>query len=252
MTKLSKPQIIRLVTRYIGTVGGFLGPSETERFSYKSHADFYPQYCDLSIDPDAYTGTTKDRFITILGEASPGDQAKILRGILERFPAEHNDSRIVMRDEVLGWIGSLEAGAPIAPPTLQTTSEAVERAIADSEALIKSTGAPSSVDRVHTALHAHMIAVCKRAQLSFPPDSSLTALFRLVRDQHPSFKDLGPRPDDLEKVLRACATIFDALVPVRNRASGAHPNADQLPPAEAMLVVNVTRTLLHYLDAKLS
>lgn len=48
------------------------------------------------------------------------------------------------------------------------------------------------------------------------------------------------------------SAILDALNPVRNRASVAHPNATLLAQAEAMLVVNATRTILHYLDAKLS
>ena len=46
--------------------------------------------------------------------------------------------------------------------------------------------------------------------------------------------------------------ILDALNPVRNRASVAHPNPSLLEQHEAMLVVNSTRTILHYLDSKLS
>jgi Abortive infection C-terminus len=52
-------------------------------------------------------------------------------------------------------------------------------------------------------------------------------------------------------VLRSFGSIVDKLNPLRNNASVAHPNSDLLPPAEAMLVVNVVRTLLQYLDAKL-
>jgi hypothetical protein len=43
---------------------------------------------------------------------------------------------------------------------------------------------------------------------------------------------------------------MDALNPIRNTASVAHPNADLLKKDEAMLVVNSARTLLHYLNAK--
>jgi hypothetical protein len=250
--QLSKQEISRLVTRYIGVFGGFLGTSDRDRFSYQSHADFYPEYCNLDIDPNEHPGTTRQRFLTVISNASPRDQAKIVRGILERFPAEGHQSRLEMRDELLGWIERLESGAPVSSPTLQTTSEAVERAIADAEALIRSTGAPSSVDRLHTALHAHLIVVCAKAMIPCPADAGLTALFKLLREQHSAFQDLGPRAADVTQVLRSCATILDALGPVRNRASGAHPNPTILPPAEAMLVVNVARTLLHYFDSKLS
>lgn len=39
--------------------------------------------------------------------------------------------------------------------------------------------------------------------------------------------------------------------PVRNRASVAHPNSALLAVDEAMLVVNIARTLLAYFDGKL-
>jgi hypothetical protein len=48
------------------------------------------------------------------------------------------------------------------------------------------------------------------------------------------------------------AAILDALNPMRNRASVAHPNPTLLEQPEAMLVVNAARTILHYLDAGLS
>jgi Abortive infection C-terminus len=60
------------------------------------------------------------------------------------------------------------------------------------------------------------------------------------------------RAQDILQVLRSCSAIMDALNPVRNRATVAHPNAELLQKEEAMLVINVARTLLHYLDAKLS
>ena len=249
MARLTNAEITRLVTRYIGVHEGYLG-AQFERFTYQSHADFYPEYCDLGIDPNQYEGTTRQRFTKVLQNATPFDQAKILRGILVRFPAEDSPPRLEMLDEVQGWLQRLESGAPVARPSLQTTSDAVERAIADAEALITSTGAPSSVDRVHTALHAYLLAVCDKAPISHHSDAGVTALFKLIREHHPRFQKLGPRSNDITQVLRACATILDALGPVRNRASGAHPNRDVLPPAEAMLVVNIARTLLHYFDAK--
>lgn len=71
---LSRQEVIKVVNRYIGVSGGYLGD-----FTYSSHADFYPEYCDLDIDPYAYPGTTRERFIEILSTQSPHDQAKILR-----------------------------------------------------------------------------------------------------------------------------------------------------------------------------
>jgi hypothetical protein len=51
-------------------------------------------------------------------------------------------------------------------------------------------------------------------------------------------------------MLGSMATILDALNPVRNNASIAHPNRALVGEAEAVLVINTVRTLLTYLEAK--
>ena len=61
---------------------------------------------------------------------------------------------------------------------------------------------------------------------------------------------VGTGSEEIGRVLQACATIMDALNPLRNKLSVAHPNEQLLGDDEAMLVVNITRTLLHYFDAK--
>jgi len=79
---LTKGLIIRLVNDYIGVCGGYLGEPESLRFSYRTHREFYPVYCDLdSINPDVMEGTTRERFIAILFGAESKVQAKIIRGI---------------------------------------------------------------------------------------------------------------------------------------------------------------------------
>ncbi|MEM5659526.1 hypothetical protein AAHB50_28850 [Bacillus toyonensis] len=80
MNKLGEKEVYSVVS-YIGVNNGYLGD-----FSYASHADFYPRYCGLAINPNDYPGTTRERFIQILGNCSPEDQAKILKGVLERCP----------------------------------------------------------------------------------------------------------------------------------------------------------------------
>jgi hypothetical protein len=77
-------------------------------------------------------------------------------------------------------------------------------------------------------------------------------LFNLIRSKHPTLAASGPRADDITKILRAMSTVMDVLNPIRNNASMAHPNDDLLEEAEAMLVIHATRTILHYLNGKLS
>jgi hypothetical protein len=140
---------------------------------------------------------------------------------------------------------------PVAPPSPRVTSEAVERALADAEHLIRSRGPSSAVDRVHTALHGYLRAVLERSGVVFPQDASITALFKLLRENNPPLRDLGYRSEDAIKMIRAMSTIVDSLNTLRNLASGAHPTEQVLAEAEAMLAINATRTLLHYLDEKL-
>jgi hypothetical protein len=145
-----------------------------------------------------------------------------------------------------------EAGPkPVAPPVLQITSDVVEHALTDAEHLIHSRGAVSGIDRAHTAFHAYLQAVCKCSSIMAPEDASLTQLFKLIREQHPALQDIGPRAEAIGRIVRAASAILDALNPLRNRASLAHPNEELLDDPEAMLVINSIRTLLHYLDQKL-
>lgn len=246
---LSRKEVMRLVNVYIGVSGGYLGD-----FSYRTHADFYPQHCDLDIDPNKYEGTTRERFIEILTSLTPGHQAQVVRGVIERFPVgDGPDTRTeAARDELLQTVGRLETGPLIAGAVPKITSEVVSRAIGDAEALLQTSGPTSAVDRVHTSLHGYLMAVCDATGVAYAPADSMVALFKRLRASNPKLADLGSRSQDIEKVLNSCAAILDAMLPVRNRASVAHPNTDLLGQEEARLVINVGRTLLNYLDAKLS
>jgi len=245
---MTDAEITRVVNRYIGVSGGYLGD-----FSYRTHADFYPEYCDLEIDPYSIEGTTRERFIAILSSLPPRDQAKVLRGVIERFPPDQGpDARRVAHAGLLKIIKRLELGPLIVGATPQITSEVVLRALTDAENLIQTSGPTSAVDRVHTVLHGYLQAVCDGEGIVYKRDDSMVALFKKLRSGHPRLADLGPRGQDVEKVLKSCANILDAFLPVRNQASVAHPNQELLDEPEARLVINVGRSLLHYLDSKLS
>lgn len=246
---LSRKEIARLVNQYIGVSGGYLGD-----FSYRTHADFYREYCDLDINPYEYEGTTRERFIAILSSLPPRDQAAVVRGVIDRFPVEEGPATRTAeaRNELLQIIQRLESGTPVPSEVPRITSDVVSRAIADADLLLRSSGATSGVDRIHTALHGYLIAACRDAGINPADDASTTALLKALRSSHPKLADLGPRVQDIERVLNSCASILDAMNPLRNRASVAHPNNELLGYEEALLVINVGRTLLSYLDSKLS
>jgi hypothetical protein len=243
---LGKSEILRLVSGYIGVAAGYLGD-----FSYGSHQKFYAEL-DLDIDPAKYTGTTKDRFIEILSRQAPDIQVRILVGVLKKYPAGSSELRTQEKaDEVRSWIARLASVNGVAQPILRITSDVVERALADAEQLIKSTGAVSGVDRVHTALHGYLGQVCMDASISADKDLSITELFKLIREQHPVFAVSPAGAEEIMRIIRAMSTIVDAINTLRNRVSMAHPNPVLLEEPEAMLAINLVRAILHYFDSKI-
>jgi hypothetical protein len=250
---LAPLEIKRLVNQWIGVAGGYLGD-----FSYSTHDAFYADL-GLPIDPSGMEGTTRSRFMQILAENDPRTQGKILEGILAKYPVGSpvpdgsSAARTPeMHSEILGWISRLRGTAPVPAPRLATTSAVVERALRDAEELLARNGATSCVDRVHTALHGYLREVCAAAGLEAPADAGLPLLLKTLRERHPSFTAPSPRFEDITAVLRSLGSIVDKLNPIRNTATVAHPNDDLLPTAEAMLVVNAVRTILHYVEAKLA
>lgn len=136
------------------------------------------------------------------------------------------------------------------PLELKISTEVIERLIADVEVLISSRGAVSGVDRIHTALHSYLREICIRENIAYSKNDSIVRLFKSLSQQHPKLQSTG-RVQGFDLLLRSFAGILDSLNPIRNHASMAHPNDNILEKDEALLVINVVRTLLRYLDEKL-
>lgn len=245
---LTQQRVIRVVNRYIG-VSGYLGD-----FSYRTHSEFYPEYCGIyDVEIDAYSGTTRERFIEILLSRTPHDQAKILRGVTAKFGDndQANPGRIVLRNEVETWALDLERGSTVSTPTPTSTRDVVHRALADADALLRTNGPISAVDRIHTALHGHLLSLCASANIALPNDPSITVALKALRENHPSLQAAGARPSDVTQVLYAMSNVLDKINTIRNNASVAHPNQDLLSDAEARLAINAGKTVFAYVDEKL-
>jgi hypothetical protein len=245
---LSLQQIMTVVNRYIGVESGYLGD-----FSYRTHAEFYPEYCGIDdVFPETYAGTTRQRFIDILKSRRPHDQAKILRGVVSRFGDRdlNSESRTQLRDELLHWAAQLEGVSMIAIASPVETRTVVLRALEDAENLMRTSGATSAVDRIHTALHGHLLALCDNAGVELEEGATSTRALKQLRRTHPALQATGPRADDITRVLNSLANVLDTLNPIRNNASVAHPNVELLDAPEALLAINAGRTIFAYLDSK--
>lgn len=245
---LKSSEIHWVVHGYIGVDGGYLGD-----FTYRTHREFYPGFCDVAVDPEAMPGTTKDRFVRILSDASPADQAAILRGVSKRFPVNSEVQRsAASHQQLLALASKCLEGAAVAQVDLQVSSDAVRRALADVAVLIERSGPISAVDRLHTAMHGYMKALCAALPVQPTDDAGINALFKLLREHHPALNQPGLHSETTTKFLRPLMGIMDAMNPARNWGSLAHPNEELLGKDEAMLIVNASRAVFQYLNAKLS
>lgn len=250
MAGMSKIEKNRLNKLYLGVQKGYLGNFDNigvlERFYIE---------CGLDVDPRTYDGTNREKFERILNDSPPGVQATILRGALEFHPPDPERWKTrtqALHDELSAVADRLEGAAPVPSKKPKITSASVERAIDDAEQLIQKTGVTRAVDRVHTMLHGYLRAVCDDAGIKYGEKMLMSGLFGLIRNQHPAFSDVGPRKHDLERIFRAMSGIMDAMNPIRNERSMAHPNKDLLDPPEAALVINMARTIVHYIDMKVA
>lgn len=197
---------------------------EFELLYMKAPMDRYLELADLHVDPQG----------KFLGDSIANAMAEVARSV--RFVAVELDTA--------GGPG------PVSSPVLAVTSAVVERALSDAERLMESQGATSGVDRIHTAFHGYLRALLDEQSIGHPSTAGVTELFKLLRSSHTAFNTSGPHQQELDKISRSLANVVDALNPVRNHGSVAHANSALLPPAEAMLVINAVRSLLHYVDAK--
>jgi hypothetical protein len=251
---ITPSEISMVVEDYIGTDGGYLNG-----FSYSIHDSFYQRYCEMDVDAAAYRAkglTTRRAFIEILKDAKPRDQARIIRGVFEMLPppeAASNDlsrKKLAVYNKLLVVATRLEADGQVETPEIANTSEVVLEALKDAEVLLQTRGPKSAVDRAHTALHGYLKTLCADRSAPMPPDPSLTALFKIIREQFIEFSAIVPHNAEARRVFGSLATALDSLNTIRNRGTLAHPNELLLDAPEAMLYINLSRAVLGYIEAR--
>jgi len=247
MGTLKSSEVHWVVHQYIGVAEGYLGD-----FTYRSHREFYPAYCDVEIDTEHLEGSTRERFIYILSTCDSRTQGAILRGVAKRFPpgSEYCRSSAAF-NQLQGLIKRCMDSAAVDTTDPRISSDLVHHALTDAAILLDQSGPTSAVDRVHTALHAYMKAACLNTGIELTPDLTITALFKLLKQQHPQFCKATHHEDTMARILQSLTNIIDSLNPARNRGSLAHANEHLLNKDDAILVINSSRTVLQYLDAKL-
>lgn len=244
--RLATSDVHWVATNYIGVVDGYLGD-----FSYRSLREFYPAYCDLSIDPDASSGrTTREKFIAVLSSADAKTQAAILRGVASKFPQGSDARRTPEAFKHLArLVQKCASDLTVAQRDPKVSSSVVKQALADAAVLLRERGPSSAVDRVHTALHGYLEALCSRHSLPAKEDANVPSLFKCVRSHHPAFQHTSDASPSV-KALQGLAQVVEALNTARNHNSLAHPNDELLDANDATLALNCANALIQYLDSK--
>lgn len=249
-TLLTKRDILRLVNDYIGVDSGYLGD-----FSYRTHAEFYPLYCDLDINPNTLEGTTRERFIKILSEQEPVDQSKIIRGILNKFPVDQIEKPASRTQELYRYFDSIasqleHSSVIIHNPSIIEKHQVLYQALSDAELLMKQSTPSSAVDRIYTYFQGYLEAICLDQNIRIDRDENITKLFKIIKSNHPAFLLSTPRSEEINKVLNSLSAIIDALPAIRNKATLSHPNPELLDNPEAILVIDAIKTIANYLENK--
>ena len=199
-----------------------------------------------------------DEFLVLLAEVEVDEYARLVEEYSDRASQEPFRRISKALNEICpGYIRFVAVRAridggptPVPDPEPSVSSRIVTEALNEARFLVDGRGSLSGIDRAHTAFHGFLRALCETAELDVPADADVTALFKALRKGHPKLKADGPRADDITRVLHGLATVVNSLNPLRNLASMAHPNEELLGVAEANLMLNAIRTLMHYLDER--
>lgn len=251
---LTKGEIYQLVNDYISVRRGYLGD-----FSYRSHADFYPYYCDLDIDPDELDGTTRERFIRILESATPAEQAKIVKGIFRKYPVEYFSDEEQGRKRAVysrfrAIIERLEKTS--SRPSDDVVSAVIERYDADyvrevwQRALERRAEDPeAAITAARTLLESACKHILDDLDVEYDDKFDLPKLYSLTA-KHLNLAPSQHTEQVFRQVLGGCQAVVEGLAYVRNRLSDAHGKGRRPvkpAPRHAELAVNLAGTTATFL-----
>lgn len=153
--------------------------------------------------------------------------------------------------EALDRIDELKESQPTLTATLRYSKSVVKEVLIDADLLIREGRYSTAVDRLHTAIHGHLRWICDSANLDTGlGDLSVTKLMRVIRESHPNFVKSATLDEDMKRIFMSMGNILESMNTVRNNASPAHANDILLAEPEARLAVNISHSILSYLDDK--
>ncbi|MDH3327129.1 MAG: abortive infection family protein [Gammaproteobacteria bacterium] len=165
--------------------------------------------------------------------------------IVNKIRSEHGVSYQIINNVLL------ETDEYVRPPEPHPSiSRVVDKVISDAKFLIGQSGASSAIDRAFTVLYGYLISLCNESGIETSEALTISYLFKLLREQHAVFSRTGARSSDVNRVLKAFATLIDAFATIRNKASLVHAN-ELMDDPEATAMVNAMFTIFRYIQVSL-
>lgn len=159
-----------------------------------------------------------------------------------------NDSSLY--DEIKSIIEN-DSQRIVTQPDLKLSNETVYSALDDAERTVNEGKPQNAVDRVHTAVQGHLRHICKEQDISHVEKDTIAGLSSKLRQHYKDSKDVSNN-DPIIQVLNGITSIFEGMNTLRNRASLSHSENKLLDKHEALLVINISRSLMAYLDIEFS
>lgn len=164
----------------------------------------------------------------------------VLDGVQRALKTENIDLYNVIESIVNGVV-------LVANPEVNNTNESVFKALEDAEVLLKSQGASSAYDRMHTALHGFLRQICVNNNINFVLSDGITAIIPKVSNFIKQQSDDG-RNQKVFAMLRSASSMLDTINYLRNHHSMSHPNEHLLKECDAKFAINLARSIMTYID----
>lgn len=141
----------------------------------------------------------------------------------------------------------VQGAAVVVNPEIKNVNETVLKALEDAETLLSTKGAASAYDRSHTALHGFLRQVCANKNILYLDSDAITALLPKVISYIKEQPDIG-RNEKVSNMLRTVSSLLHTLNELRNHHSLSHANQELLTEADAQFSINLTRSIMSYID----
>ncbi|MCM7491578.1 abortive infection family protein [Enterobacter hormaechei] len=130
---------------------------------------------------------------------------------------------------------------------VNNVNENIYNVLKDAETLITQRGAGEAFDRVHTALHAMLRAICDKHSIKRKDDDRVDELLSLI-NSHLKVQKNSERNQTVFEMLRSANAILSKANFLRNQHSNAHPTNGLLNDADAKFAINLIRSIMSYVD----